>query len=129
MGDSPSDQHDEHQRCVQCQGSESAWCSPHHLWHRRPLRRDWLFGHCRSRFQTAWTNHSTFSWHRVLDLCFLLHLRRSCHWRSTKREQVPGGGHHGDVHHLCCLCWHPPHHIRPMVLCYRLQLQQRLQQQ
>merc|ERR1712203_1062831 len=41
------------------------------------------------------------------------HLRRSGHWRSTKREQMLGGGHLGDGHHLCCLCWHssyPIHH-------------------
>ena len=36
-------------------------------------------------------------------LCVLLCLRRNCHRRSSKWQQVPCGGHHGDEHHLCTL--------------------------
>ena len=50
-----------------------------------------------------------FSWRCIfwLGFCVLLCLRRNCHRRSSKWQQVPCGGHHGDEHHLCPLCTCP----------------------
>ena len=43
----------------------------------------------------------------LCDLGGLLCLRSNCHQRSSKWQQVPRGGHHGDGHHLCPLCTSP----------------------
>ena len=47
-----------------------------------------------------------FSWRCIflVGFCVLLCLRRNCHRRSSKWQQVSCGGHHGDEHHLCPLC-------------------------
>ena len=43
----------------------------------------------------------------LCDLGGLPHLRSNCHQRSSKWQQVPRGGHHGDGHRLCPLCTSP----------------------
>merc|ERR1712130_942710 len=92
----------EHQGCVQHQGGHCPWCHPHHLWPHRP----WL--------RHRWHGERTICFcHWNLDICLLLCVWRTCHWRSTKREQVPSGRHHGDVHHLRRLRGHPAHHVCP----------------
>ena len=56
-------------------------------------------------------------------LCVLLCLRRNCHRRSSKWQQVPCGGHQGDEHHLRPLCTCPCD-ICDLLCCHRFELTQ-----